>query len=347
MQQTIKFPSGKVEYFFQSSFEELWEKYDRRNVVIITDDRVMGLYAEVFFGLKIVVLPTGEHSKDIDTIDRAAKELLRLEANRKAMLIGVGGGVVTDITGFLATVYMRGVAFGFVPTTLLAMADAAIGGKNGVNLGLNKNILGTFAHPEFVLYDSRFAATLPDSEWSNGFAEIIKYACIFDAAMFEELSKNNIGFYRNNASALWTLVERCVDWKNKTVLADEKETGVRKLLNFGHTAGHAIENLYELAHGEAVGIGMLIACTISEEVSGLNKNVTSELEKLLIQYHLPVHLNIDVEKTMELLRMDKKRSDDTIDYILLEQTGKAVIRPLPLTIIEKALHTYESYNRTR
>jgi len=345
MQQTITFPSGQVNYLFQSSFDEIWKTYDKEHTIIITNEHLAKLYANLFKGLKMLVIPPSESSKVPETITSLSRQLLQMEATRKTLLVGVGGGVVTDIVGFLASIYMRGVSFGFVPTSLLGMVDAAIGGKNGVNLGMNKNILGTITQPQFILYDTNFLNTLPDDEWSNGFAEIIKYACIFDAPLFEELGKHSISYYKDeDDAALEALIERCAQWKNKTVVEDEKENGVRKLLNFGHTAAHAIENLYELPHGKAVGIGMVIACMISTQVGGLDKNVTERLKSLLNQYHLPVRLKIDAHKAMDILRMDKKRKDDMIDYIVLEKIGKAAVHALPLDVIEKALIAYESHN---
>jgi 3-dehydroquinate synthase len=343
MQQSIVFPSGTVNYLFQSSLDDIWATYDKAHSVIITNEQISRLYGDLFTGIKTIVLPEGEQSKDLHTIGELAKQLLELQATRKTMLIGVGGGVITDITGFIAAVYMRGVPFGFVPTTLLGMVDAAIGGKNGVNSGMHKNILGTITQPSFILYDTKFLDTLPDDEWSNGFAEIIKYACIFDKELFDELGKNNISNYQDHEDdALGKLISRCVDWKNKTVIGDEKENGIRKLLNFGHTAAHGIENLYDLPHGKAVGIGMVIACMISEQVTGLDKAVTEEVKRLLSLYHLPVRMHIDAQKVIEILSMDKKRNNDMIDYILLEKAGQAVIHPLPLTTIEQALLAYES-----
>jgi len=219
------------------------------------------------------------------------------------------------------------------------MVDAAIGGKNGVDLGMNKNMIGVIRQPDFILFDSTFLQTLPDDEWSNGFAEIIKYACIFDAELFEELSVKNLTWYRDTGNgAINTVIESCVAWKNKTVVEDEMETGSRKLLNFGHTAAHAIENLYDLPHGKAVGIGMVIACLVSEKEVGLDPAVTARLKNLLGQYHLPVKMQIDATKAMELLKMDKKRVNDTIDYIMLERIGKAVIHSLPIPVIEKTLN---------
>jgi 3-dehydroquinate synthase len=286
-----------------------------------------------------LVIPPGENTKDLHTIESLTRQLIEKEATRKTLVIGVGGGVITDITGFLASVYMRGVSFGFIPTSLLGMVDAAIGGKNGVDLGMNKNMIGVIRQPDFILFDSTFLQTLPDDEWSNGFAEIIKYACIFDAELFEELSVKNLTWYRDTGNgAINTVIESCVAWKNKTVVEDEMETGSRKLLNFGHTAAHAIENLYDLPHGKAVGIGMVIACLVSEKEVGLDPAVTARLKNLLGQYHLPVKMQIDATKAMELLKMDKKRVNDTIDYIMLERIGKAVIHSLPIPVIEKTLN---------
>jgi 3-dehydroquinate synthase len=181
-------------------------------------------------------------------------------------------------------------------------------------------------------------------EWSNGFAEIIKYACIFDADLFTLLEGKNISHYKNDTADLINLVDRCANWKNTTVIADEHEKGIRKLLNFGHTAAHAIENLYELPHGKAVAIGMVIAAMLSEKISGLKPTDTHKLKELLELYNLPVHQKVNTYKAMEILKMDKKRNNENVDYIVLEAIGKAAIRSLPLTIIETVFSDYESHN---
>ncbi len=329
---------------FQSSFEKIRETQDMAHVVFITDETIFRYYKNLFKGYRTLLVHAGEGAKELSTIERLSKELVNLEATRKTILIGVGGGVVTDITGFLASVYMRGISFGFVPTTLLGMVDAAAGGKNGVNLGFNKNMIGTINQPDFILYDTSFLETLTDDEWSNGFAEIIKYACIFDEELYNELHKTSLSFYKNDAPALASLIERCIGWKNKTVMEDEQEKGVRKLLNFGHTAAHAIEQLYEIPHGKAVGIGMIIASMISASVTGLDKSVTEDIKKLLSLYHLPVKFRFDPKRAMELLRIDKKRNENLMDYILLDRPGKASVHSLPFEVIENALSAYESEN---
>lgn len=338
MQQTITFPSGRVNYLFNACFKDWLRTNHGTQMVLVTDSNIAALHGGRFdSSIPTFVIPAGEKSKQLATIESLTNDLLKASADKNTLLVGVGGGVVTDIVGFLGATYMRGISFGFMPTSLLGMVDAAIGGKNGVDVGLYKNILGTIMQPEFILYDTSFLKTLPDEEWSNGFAEIIKYACIFAPAIFNELFARDIYYYKNDNEALVKLIKRCVAWKNKTVLEDEREKGIRKLLNFGHTFAHAIENMHALPHGQAVAIGMVAACKISEEVTGMDGKITIELKELLKKYNLPTQINTDIPKAMEILSMDKKRSDNTINYILLEQVGKAVIKPLPLSVIEKAL----------
>lgn len=344
MQHQVTFPSGTVNYFPAHSVNELGALDGAENVIVITDSNLVELYPQVFEQWRTLVVTAGEASKSIETITSLSEQLMAMGATRQSMLVGIGGGVVTDITGFLASVFMRGVKFGFVPTSLLAMVDASIGGKNGVNLGLHKNMLGTFRQPEFILTDNNFLDTLPEKEWSNGFAEIIKYACIFDAELFADLANNTPHSMRSNRELLGSTIARCISWKNKTVLEDEQEKGIRKLLNFGHTAGHAIETLYGRSHGEAVGVGMVIACRLSETYCGLNPNTTNGLCRLLQVYGLPVTVPINVQDVISVISGDKKRKGDTIDYVSLKELGEGVIYPLPLTSIETALSAYESNN---
>jgi len=227
-----------------------------------------------------------------------------------------------------------------VPTTLLAMVDAAIGGKNGINYGFQKNLLGTFHQPQFILYDENFLSTLPQMEWSNGFAEIIKYGCIFDSFLFEELLEHDILYYRHEREAMSDIIRRCADWKNKIVAEDEKEQGRRKLLNFGHTVGHAIETKYSLPHGYAVSIGMVIAARISETATGFDQRITAMLQQLLDKYHLPTRYTFNPEEIFSILKMDKKRKNDSIDFIVLEKLGKGVIMNIPLETIKASLASF-------
>ncbi|PQJ12926.1 3-dehydroquinate synthase [Flavipsychrobacter stenotrophus] len=338
MEQIVTFPSGQVKYLYDHAFSDIWNLYPDRDLVLLTDSNVFELHSALFANRKTIVLNAGEESKSLTVVASVISQLLAMEATRSTILIGVGGGVITDITGFVASIYMRGITFGFVPTTILGMTDAAIGGKNGVNIDeVFKNIAGTIQQPAFILYDTSLLQTLPLKEWSNGFAEVIKYACLFDAPLFEELQQHDLNYYMTDSKALSSLIIRCAGWKNKVVAADEHEKGDRKLLNFGHTAAHAIENLYHIHHGEAVAIGMVIAATLSEQVTGLDPKTTGTLKEMLTRYGLPTEMAIDAPEAMKLLKMDKKRKQNTIDYILLKAPGTAVIMPLPFDLIEKVI----------
>ena len=182
----------------------------------------------MFTEYRVLIIESGEEAKTWETIQLLAEKLVQFEAHKTSLLVGIGGGVICDITGFLASIYMRGVSFAFVPTTLLAMVDASIGGKNGVNLGLNKNMLGTIKQPKFILFDTTFLETLPEQEWSNGFAEIIKYACIANAPLFAQLVNSSLVAFQTNPESLNQLIATCVQQKNNIVLADEQEKNIRK-----------------------------------------------------------------------------------------------------------------------
>lgn len=340
MKQEVVFPSGKVDYYFGCSAAEMLR--GNANTVFLTDENVMRLHADLFDGERVIALPAGEEIKSMDTISTVCKLLLNMEATRETLLVGVGGGVVTDIAGFVAAVYMRGIACALVPTTLLAMVDAAIGGKNGVNLGLHKNVTGTIRQPQAIYFDTSLLGTLPGHEWCNGFAEVIKYACIFDRELFEKLEKRDALHFKTGRPALKNLVQRCAEWKNKTVIADELETGERKLLNFGHTAGHAIETLCNMAHGKAVAVGMMIAAQVGEENGVSREEISGRLAQLLQRYGLPVTARYKTKDVMQLLRTDKKRSGDEIQYIVLEEIGRGTIRRLPFATIEEVLSKHES-----
>ena len=333
--KTYQFSSKKVSCYFDGDVSHLRTLVDKQRGIIITDENVFGHHQKKFRGWKTIVIKPGEQYKTQSTVNSIIEQLIALEADRKSFLIGVGGGVVTDITGFVASIYMRGVSFGFLPTTLLAMVDASIGGKNGIDVGLYKNLLGLVRQPEFLLFDNRLLATLPEKEWVNGFAEIIKHACIRDAALFRELEKNDIGYYRKNKQALSKLIRKNVMIKSAVVQGDEFEKGERRLLNFGHTLGHAIENLYQVPHGHAVSIGMVVAGLLSEEYIGFRD--TGRMSALLEQYGLPTRLNFDAQKAFELIKMDKKREQRTLNYVLLERIGRGMVQALPIHEFEKTL----------
>lgn len=283
-------------------------------------------------------MPSGEVHKKQQTADRILEELIALDADKESILIGVGGGVVTDLAGYVASVYMRGMRLGLAPTTLLAMADAAIGGKNGVDIGSHKNMAGTIYQPEFILFDYLMLDSLPTKEWHSGFAEIIKHACIADAALFSDLQQHELSFYRNNAEALHSLVKRNVLLKTSLVADDELGVGKRNLLNFGHTLGHPLEMLHKIPHGHAISLGMMHAASLSEEIFGFSSSEKIALQDLLEQYGLPVIRKTDAKQLLELAVKDKKKSGDVIRFILLKAIGDARIEKIPLTQFADLIH---------
>lgn len=324
--RSFTFSNTTVAYYFDADFSQVEKLAPKEKAVIVTDEHVFAKHKKKFKGWNTIVLKAGEKFKVQQTVDVVIDQLIALGADRKTTLIGVGGGVVTDITGYVAGIYMRGIRFGFVPTSLLAMVDASIGGKNGIDVGVYKNMVGLIRQPAFLLFDTSFLSTLPKTEWQNGFAEIIKHACIKDAVLFRQLQKHKLSDYQKNGKLLSALIEQNVLIKTKVVQGDEFEQGERKLLNFGHTLGHAIENMYELSHGQAISIGMTYAAVMSQQL----KHFTGAelVVKVLEQYGLPTLARFNTKKAFRILMMDKKKDNVSINYILLEKIGKGVVQPL-------------------
>jgi 3-dehydroquinate synthase len=336
--KTYTFSEKKTAYYFNGDFGYLDQLVDPAKAVIVTDENIYNSHSRKFRNWKTIVLEPGEENKIQSTVDSIIQQLIDLGADRKSVLIGVGGGVVTDMTGYAASIYMRGIKFGFVPVSLLAMVDASIGGKNGIDVGPYKNLAGTIRQPEFLLYDSSFLKSLPQAEWANGFAEIIKHACIKDVTMFKELEENDLKYYKSDKEALGKLVQKNAMIKSKIVVADEFEQGERKLLNFGHTWGHAIETNYNLPHGHAVSIGMVVACRLSEGLTGFQH--TERVKELIQKYSLPVEMKVDRKKVFDVLKMDKKKVNTAINYVLLNDIGKAVLKNIQLDKLEELVNNY-------
>ena len=329
------FSEKKVSYYFDADFSLIEELVTDANIVFITDTNVYNQHSKKFTSFPVIKFPAGEEHKNQATVDFIIEELIKLCAHKNTFLIGVGGGVVTDITGYVAAVYMRGIKFGLVPTSILAMVDAAIGGKNGVDVGVYKNMVGTIRQPEFIFYDYSFLQTLPVKEWVNGFAEIIKHACIKDALLFSVLEKYSLHDYQADKTLIADLIEKNVEIKTRIVIEDEFENGERKLLNFGHTIGHAIENLHGIPHGHAVSIGMIAACNLSVQINNFHAADAAKIVKLLTKYHLPVDVETDHAKVFDVLKMDKKRKGEGVQFILLNSIGNAEIKFISLTDLEK------------
>jgi len=217
------------------------------------------------------------------------------------------------------------------------MVDAAIGGKNGINTGVYKNIVGTIRQPSFIWYDFELLRTLPAEEWVNGMAEVIKHACIQDELLFRMLEQYNMHDIQTDLSLVETLVERNIRIKMNIVTADEAEAGDRKLLNFGHTIGHAIENLHHIPHGHAISMGMVAICNLAVRLNILEVQEAVRIVKLLAKYHLPVDLETDLQQVYQAIRQDKKRQSDLIQLVLLKKIGEAFVYPLPVDSMQEHL----------
>lgn len=329
VKRNFRFENASVVYYFSGGFALLKQIVKPSETVLLVDENVYQHFLSKFRNWRTIPIPSGEKHKVQATVDKIIAQLIELGADRKTTLVGVGGGVVTDMTGYIASVYMRGIRFGFVPTSLLAMIDASIGGKNGIDVGVYKNMVGVIRQPSFLLYDLLFLTTLPDKEWKNGFAEIIKHAAIRDASMFRQLEVNDLSFYQKKKKDACKLIERNAILKSKVVQLDEFEKNERRMLNFGHTLAHAIETQYHLLHGEAVAIGMVFASRLSEELLGFKSH--ERLVKMIEQYSLPTAIDFDKQKAFDVLRRDKKKEADFMNFILLEKIGKARIEKIRLT----------------
>ncbi len=294
-----------------------------RNTVIITDRNVKDIYGDYFPNCQVITIDPGEKSKSLPTISGIVEELLKAGTDREGFILGIGGGVVCDIAGFTASVYMRGIRFGFVSTTLLSQVDASTGGKNGVNSLTAKNTIGVFNNPEFVVCDPEMLATLSDEEYRSGMSELVKAALIRDEELLGLIEANCDRIIARDPVIMEQLIFRAVSIKAEIVEADMHEKGERRLLNFGHTLGHAAELEYGITHGQAVAWGMAKAIEYSVERNHLSSAYYNRIMSLFIKLDLMPAVAIDNEIVAGRIVYDKKRSGKDINYVFLEKPGKA------------------------
>jgi 3-dehydroquinate synthase len=312
--------------------------------VIITDDNILHLYGHQFPDLPVISVIPGEGSKSLKTVEEITGQLLELGLDRSGFLTGIGGGVVCDLTGFVASIYMRGIGFGFVSTSLLSQIDASVGGKNGVNTGQVKNVLGSFGQPGFVICDPVMLHTLPEEEFLSGLAEIIKMGAIMDPELLKEVELNRLSILKRDEGILNSLITRSVRLKAAVVAEDEKESGRRMILNFGHTYGHVIETVLSLKHGYAVSSGMVLAAAISVDEGILEIEDFKRLCRILNEFGLIGKHEIPAETLLKKLKGDKKKKGDEISFILIGPPGKATIRQIP---VQKLVAYYETHSAVK
>jgi 3-dehydroquinate synthase len=278
----------------------------------------------------VIEVPAGENSKSLRQVSRVLERLPAMKLDRKSFVVALGGGVVGDLAGFVAATYLRGIPFIQIPTSLLAMVDSSVGGKTGVNLPQGKNLVGAFHQPRLVLADIGTLATLPARELRAGFAEVIKTAAIRDAKFFAWLEQNYRKVLALDAQAVARVVRRCCEVKADVVSRDERESGLRAILNFGHTIGHAMEALADyrgLLHGEAVAIGMIAAAELSVRCAGLKVSEAGRIQQLIAGSGLPTRLGegYGMPDLLAAMKLDKKASAGRLRFVLLDRLGHAVV----------------------
>jgi 3-dehydroquinate synthase len=326
------------------------------SALIVTNSTVAPLYAAQlssalqtrYLSVQTLALPDGEEFKNWETLNTIFDQLLGSGADRKATLFALGGGVVGDMTGFAAACYMRGVPFVQVPTTLLAQVDSSVGGKTAINHPLGKNMIGAFYQPELVVCDLAVLKTLPAREMSAGLAEVIKYGPIYDMAFFDWIEANIDGLRAGDVALLAHAVKRSCEIKAEVVGQDEKEAGLRAILNFGHTFGHAIEaglGYGAWLHGEGVGCGMVMAARLSQELGLVDGAFVQRLTELVQRAGLPTvapALQLEgaadvAERYLQLMRVDKKAEAGEIRFITIDTPGHAGIRPAPDAMVRSVI----------
>ncbi|MCC8015864.1 MAG: 3-dehydroquinate synthase [Clostridiales bacterium] len=324
--------------FIKSCGDYIAKITNAKKIVIITDSNVAPFYlADVLksieskgFETYSYIFKAGETSKTTASVINMVEFLAEKQLSRSDLVVALGGGVCGDMAGFAAAVYLRGIDFVQIPTSLLAQVDSSVGGKTAVDLPQGKNLCGAFHQPVLVLIDTDVLKTLPKHYFSDGMEEVIKYGCIKSKAFFERLERENANDF------LQELIFECVNIKREVVEKDEKEAGERALLNFGHTAGHAIEKLYNfngISHGEAVGIGMVMISAAGEKSGITEKGTSKRISDLLKKYGLKTSDSHSVEDIVAAMGSDKKRTGNGINLVMLDSIGKSFIKPTPYSEI--------------
>lgn len=310
----------------------------KNKILIISDDIVWNIYknkiSNLFKSQNLdffsFIIPHGEKSKSLNIVNQIYNILYQNNFIRTDYLIALGGGVIGDISGFVASTYMRGINLINIPTTLISQVDSSIGGKTGLNFKSGKNLIGTFYNPKLVICDINFLETLDKRQFSSGVAEIIKYSLIKD--------KSIKGLLNNINENLEVIILKCINIKKDIVLNDTYDQSERKILNFGHTIGHALEaseNFTNLLHGEAIGLGMLMITKAATKNNLSSSFIYDEIYRLLQKFHLPISWNLDINEILDKIILDKKRSNNIIDLIIVKDLENPIIYPLPLKDIKK------------
>ncbi len=299
-----------------------FESLDDTRLFVLCDENVFSLYENILKNCCVYTFPAGEKSKTMDTAVKILTAMAENGFGRNDTLVAFGGGVTGDLGGFCASVYMRGIRYIQIPTTILAAVDSSVGGKTAVDFAGHKNLVGSFWQPSIVFCDTEYFKTLPPRQYSAGFAEIVKYGAISD--------KNLFSIIESGEFEIENVIEQCIDIKRKIVEKDTRDTGIRKILNFGHTVGHAVEKLsnFGMLHGEAVSIGMCVVLRGSQRLGLCKSGTAQRVSEVLQKYALPVSCDFCAEDILNEVKSDKKRAGNSTDIIIVPEIGKAEIVPM-------------------
>lgn len=309
-----------------------------KRVIVITDSNIDRHYHSFVEQYEHIIIGLGETSKTLHTLDVIYRRLIEMGADRSTFILGIGGGIVTDIAGFAASTYMRGVEFGFVSTTLLGQVDASVGGKNGVNMDGYKNMVGTFNQPSFVVCDVDMLRTLPKREFRTGLAEIIKAGIIADATLFEQLEGCDFDSLLNNHELLGEIVYRAIKVKADIVERDERESGDRRKLNLGHTLAHAIEKCSsEMNHGEAVAVGLSLIAGVAVKRGLLSASDAERINSLLLRAGFVLDSPVQMRQLLKAARKDKKSEGEQIYVVFPTRIGDCQVEALPVEEFEELI----------
>ena len=324
--------------YFGNAKVLLEELLPNRRVIVISDTNLDRTHHDLIAPYEHILVGLGEQAKSLTTLEDIYRQLIDMGADRSTFILGIGGGIVTDIAGFVASTYMRGVDFGFITTTLLGAVDASVGGKNGVNVGGFKNMVGCFSQPRFVICDAELLNTLPVREFRAGLAEVIKTAILGDVELFEILERTSFEALRKDSNLLEEVIMRCVRVKASVVAEDEREGGRRRILNLGHTVAHAIEKCSsKYTHGEAVAIGLHHITKSALAQSLISEEEATRIFAVIEQYGFETKLPIEHKQMLKAIEGDKKRKGSSIHLIYPTSVGDVLDKTVAFSELQEAL----------
>lgn len=337
MTNKIDVTSGSCVYIGCAK-ELLQQLLPEKRVIVISDSNIDRIHHDLIAPYEHILIGQGEQAKSLMTLEEIYRRLIELGADRSTFILGIGGGIVTDIAGFVASTYMRGVEFGFITTTLLGAVDASVGGKNGVNVGGFKNMVGVFSQPNFVICDVALLHSLSDREFRAGLAEVIKTAILGDIKLFEILENTSFDAIRNDNELLEEIITHCVRIKASVVAEDEREGGRRRILNLGHTLAHAIEkSSNKMNHGEAVAVGLyhITRSALAQKI--ISEGDAKRILALIEQYGFDIALPVERKQLLDAIKGDKKRKGDSLHIIVPMAIGRVADRLYSFEILSEIL----------